>query len=47
MGYGGNDRTLGIHTSVPGDGGIDGIIKEDKLGLEQIYIQAKRYPLQR
>ena len=39
--------TLGIHTGGPGDGGIDGIIKEDKLGLEQIYIQAKRYSLDR
>jgi restriction system protein len=47
MGYGGNDPTLGIHTGGPGDGGIDGIIKEDKLGLEQIYIQAKRYSLDR
>jgi restriction system protein len=47
MGYGGSDPTLGIHTGGPGDGGIDGIIKEDKLGLEQIYIQAKRYALDR
>jgi restriction system protein len=47
MGYGGNDPTLGIHTGGPGDGGIGGIIKEDKLGLEQIYIQAKRYSLDR
>jgi restriction system protein len=47
MGYGGSDPTLGIHTGGPGDGGIDGIIKEDKLGLEQIYIQAKRYALSR
>ena len=47
MGYGGSDPALGIHTGGPGDGGIDGIIKEDKLGLEQIYIQAKRYALER
>jgi len=47
MGYGGSDPKLGIHTGGPGDGGIDGIIKEDKLGLEQIYIQAKRYALDR
>ena len=33
MGYGGSDPKLGIHTGGPGDGGIDGIIKEDKLGL--------------
>jgi restriction system protein len=47
MGYGGSDPKLGIHTGGPSDGGIDGIIKEDKLGLEQIYIQAKRYALDR
>ena len=38
MGYG--DFT---ETSKSGDGGIDGIINEDKLGLEKIYTQAKRY----
>lgn len=38
MGYG--DFT---ETSKTGDGGIDGIINEDKLGLDKIYIQAKRY----
>ncbi len=38
MGYG--DFT---ETSKSGDGGIDGIINEDKLGLDKIYIQAKRY----
>src|SRR5699024_9978507 len=32
-----------IETSKSGDGGIDGVINEDKLGLERIYIQAKRY----
>lgn len=32
-----------IETPKSGDGGIDGIIKEDKLGLDKIYIQAKRY----
>jgi len=32
-----------IETSKTGDGGIDGIINQDKLGLEKIYIQAKRY----
>jgi restriction system protein len=47
MGYGGSNPALGIHTGGPGDGGIDGIIKEDKLGLEKIYIQAKRYALDR
>ena len=47
MGYGASNPELGIHTGGPGDGGVDGIIKEDKLGLEQIYIQAKRYSLDR
>lgn len=32
-----------IETSKSGDGGIDGIVNQDKLGLEKIYIQAKRY----
>jgi restriction system protein len=43
MGYGGGDPSLGRHTGGPGDGGIDAIIKEDKLGLSRIYVQAKRY----
>lgn len=38
MGYG-----YFVETPKSGDGGIDGIIKEDKLGLDKIYIQAKRY----
>jgi restriction system protein len=38
MGYGDY-----LETSKSGDGGIDGIINEDKLGLDKIYIQAKRY----
>ncbi len=32
-----------VETTKTGDGGIDGIINEDKLGLDKIYIQAKRY----
>ena len=44
MGYGDeNDPMSGIRTGGSGDGGIDGVIKEDKLGLDLIYIQAKRY----
>jgi restriction system protein len=43
MGYGGFDSTNGEVTKYSGDGGIDGIIKEDKLGLDTIYIQAKRW----
>jgi restriction system protein len=43
MGYGGPFEDAGITTQRTGDGGIDGIIKEDKLGFSQIYIQAKRW----
>lgn len=43
MGYGGNRKDAGQATQYTQDGGIDGIIKEDKLGLEMIYLQAKRY----
>src|SRR5262249_45820943 len=42
MGYGGSLRDAGQAIGKSGDGGIDGIIKEDKLGLDAIYIQAKR-----
>jgi restriction system protein len=43
MGYGGSLKDAGKVSGKPGDGGIDGIIKEDKLGLDIIYIQAKRW----
>ena len=43
MGYGGGDRAMGLVTGRTGDGGIDGTIKEDKLGLDEIYVQAKKY----
>jgi restriction system protein len=43
MGYGGSLRDAGKALGKSGDGGIDGIIKEDKLGLDAIYIQAKRW----
>ena len=43
MGYGGPFDDAGIVTQRTGDGGIDGIIKEDKLGFRKIYIQAKRW----
>lgn len=43
MGYGGNIEDAGKATKKSGDEGIDGLVKEDKLGLETIYIQAKRY----
>ncbi len=43
MGYGGSRKDAGQALGRTGDGGIDGIIKEDKLGLDIIYLQAKRY----
>lgn len=43
MGYGGSRKDAGKALGKSGDGGIDGIIKEDKLGLDTIYIQAKRW----
>lgn len=43
MGYGGSRRDAGERIGKSGDGGIDGIIKEDRLGLDAIYIQAKRW----
>jgi restriction system protein len=45
MGYGGEIKNSGFVTSRTNDGGIDGIIKEDILGLGRIHIQAKRYKL--
>lgn len=43
MGYGGSKQDAGRAIGKSGDGGVDGIIKEDKLGLEAIYLQAKRW----
>lgn len=43
MGYGGTLEDAGQAIGRSGDGGIDGIIKEDRLGLDVIHIQAKRY----
>jgi len=43
MGYGGSRGDAGRAIGKSGDGGIDGIIKEDKLGLDVIYVQAKRW----
>lgn len=43
MGYGGSMEDAATITKCSGDEGIDGIIKEDVLGLDSIYIQAKRY----
>jgi len=43
MGYGGSRKDAGEAIGKSGDEGIDGIIKEDRLGLDVIYIQAKRW----
>jgi len=43
MGYGGSWKDAGQAIGQTSDGGIDGIIKGDKLGLEVLYIQAKRW----
>jgi restriction system protein len=43
IGYGGTHREAAERLGRSGDGGVDGVIREDKLGLDAIYIQAKRY----
>jgi restriction system protein len=43
MGYGGSRQEAGRAVGQSGDGGIDGIINEDRLGLDAIYLQAKRW----
>ena len=43
MGYGGNADDAGRALGKSGDDGIDGVIDQDALGLDQIYLQAKRY----
>ena len=43
MGYGGSHENAALRLGKSGDGGIDGIVDEDRLGLDRIYIQAKRY----
>lgn len=43
MGYGGSRQDAGQTVGKTGDGGIDGIINEDRLGLDTIYVQAKRW----
>jgi restriction system protein len=43
MGYGGSRKDFGEAVGKPGDRGIDAVIKEDKLGLDMVYIQAKRW----
>jgi restriction system protein len=43
MGYGGSRAEAGRSLGKTGDGGIDGVIDQDQLGLDRIYIQAKKY----
>lgn len=43
MGYGGSAQKAGRALGKSGDGGVDGVIDEDLLGLDRIYVQAKRY----
>ena len=47
MGYGGSRTQAGERLGRSGDGGIDGVIREDRLGLDAIYIQAKRWAPER
>lgn len=43
MGYGGGHKNAAAHLGRSGDGGVDGVIDEDRLGLDRVYVQAKRY----
>lgn len=43
MGYGGSSEEAGRALGRSGDGGVDGVIDQDPLGVDQIYVQAKRY----
>ena len=43
MGYGGGKLEMGKALGRSGDGGVDGVIKEDELGLDVVYVQAKRF----
>jgi restriction system protein len=45
MGYGGAREHAGRAIGKSGDGGIDGVIDQDPLGLDRVYLQAKRYQL--
>ncbi|MFP4361946.1 MAG: restriction endonuclease [Alphaproteobacteria bacterium] len=47
LGYGGGKPALVQATAYAGDGGVDGVINEDALGLDTIYVQAKRYAEQK
>ena len=43
MGYGGSEEEASEHLGHSGDGGVDGVINEDSLGLDRVYVQAKRW----
>lgn len=43
MGYGGTHADAAKQIGRSGDGGVDGVINEDRLGLDRVYVQAKRY----
>lgn len=43
MGYGGSYQDAAKRLGGTGDGGVDGVINEDRLGLDRVYVQAKRY----
>ncbi|WP_037470635.1 restriction endonuclease [Sinorhizobium fredii] len=43
MGYGGSRQNAAAQLGRSGDGGVDGVINEDRLGLDRVYVQAKRY----
>jgi restriction system protein len=43
LGYGGGQPERGKGIGGPGDAGIDGVINEDALGLDRVYVQAKQY----
>lgn len=43
MGYGGTHKNAAQQLGRSGDGGVDGVINEDRLGLDRVYVQAKRY----
>jgi restriction system protein len=47
MGYGGGRLEMGRTLGRTGDGGVDGVIKEDELGLDVVYVQAKRFAEER
>jgi restriction system protein len=43
MGYGGSRKNAATQLGRSGDGGVDGVINEDRLGLDRVFVQAKRY----